>query len=81
MHVLEILYSGQNSGDLRLVARNGRTLSSGSLTAGRLEVYYLGQWGTVCDNNFGRNEANAACRQLGFSGYYDYETIGSTYSS
>ena len=71
---------GQTSGDLRLVARNGRT--SSSLTAGRLEVYYNGEWGTVCDDEFGATAARIACNQLGFSaGYYDYETIGSSLPS
>ena len=66
---------GQSSGDLRLVARDGRT--SPSLTAGRLEVYYSGQWGTVCDDNFQATEARIACNQLGFSeGYLDYDTVG-----
>ena len=65
---------GQSSGDLRLVARNGRT--SSTLTAGRLEVYYNGEWGTVCDDEFRATAARIACNQLGFSaGYYDYETI------
>ena len=75
-----LLYSlGQNSGDLRLVARNGQT--SPSLTAGRLEVYYSGQWGTVCDNQFGVFEASTACGQLGFQdGYLHYTNVGSTSS-
>ena len=72
--------SGQSSGDLRLVARNGQT--SPSLTAGRLEVYYNGQWGTVCDDRFGTTEANVACRQLGYTEGSLYDTnVGSTSSS
>ena len=74
-----LLYtSGQNSGDLRLVARNGRT--SPSLTAGRLEVYYNGQWGTVCDDEFGVLEASTACGQLGFQSYLYFTNVGSTSS-
>ena len=72
--------SGQSSGQLRLVNRNGQT--SSSLTAGRLEVYYSGQWGTVCDDNFFQTEADVACRQLGFSeGALDHTNVGSSISS
>jgi len=34
--------------------------------AGRLEIYYSGEWGTVCDGSFDNNEAKVACFMLGF---------------
>ncbi len=69
---IAIIITGQLTGDLRLVGSSGQTGGS----SGRLEVYYNGQWGTVCDDSFSPNDAVVACQQLGFSTYTRYGTVG-----
>jgi len=38
---------------------------------GRLEVYYSGRWGAVCDDHFNDVEARVACNSLGFGSVAD----------
>ena len=53
-------------------------LQGGTAKAGRLEIYHNGQWGTVCDDEWGRQPRNAgvACRQLGHTGRSTFYTAG-----
>lgn len=46
-----------------------RLVSGRHYWEGRVEVYYYGQWGTICDDKFDQREAEVICSMLGFSRY------------
>ena len=60
-------------GQLRLVNNSG---NSDRVSGGRLEVFFNGEWGTVCDDFFEENDAGVACRQLGFSIDLRFNDVG-----
>ena len=56
-------YAWAGEGALRVLDGDGMHAAEG-----RLEVFLEGRWGVVCDDEFGEEEAQVACGQLGMSG-------------
>ena len=63
-------FSLGNMMDVR-VRLAGSSLSS---VQGRVEVYYSGVWGTVCDQGWDIRDAHVVCRMLGSSGAVQAKT-------
>lgn len=64
MWLLVTRIHGVKDGDMRLA--NGD-----SANEGRVEIFYRGQWGTVCDNLWDLTDASVVCRALGFENATD----------
>ena len=64
------------SSAVRLVSKNEKT--SAYLTAGRLDIFFVGRWGTICTEGFHSSDAVAICSILtGSTSVLGYGAVGS----
>ncbi|XP_071492852.1 scavenger receptor cysteine-rich domain-containing protein DMBT1-like [Diadema antillarum] len=61
-------YDCDHSDDASVICQRRVRLSGGSYYQGTVELYYNGEWNSVCDDSWDLADANVVCRMLGFPG-------------
>ncbi|XP_077999538.1 plasminogen-like isoform X2 [Glandiceps talaboti] len=56
----------QNCGTVEPLPVQVRLADGSSDNEGRVEVFYLGIWGVICDDEWDINDAHVICKQLGY---------------
>ena len=60
---------------MRFVSKNEGL--SNSLTAGRVEIFFAGRWGTICSDNFTLTDAMGLCQVItGSTNVLAYGAVG-----
>ncbi|XP_070544790.1 plasminogen-like isoform X2 [Ptychodera flava] len=57
----------QNCGTVEPIPVQVRLADGSSPNEGRVEVFYTGVWGIICDDQWDINDAHVVCKQIGYS--------------
>ncbi|RXM95604.1 Scavenger receptor cysteine-rich domain-containing group B protein [Acipenser ruthenus] len=66
-HYEDVAVTCNGEGSIRLVG-------GADTCQGRVEVFYRGSWGTVCDDDWGMRDASVVCRQIDCGPALDFTT-------